>query len=226
MQQTDTGGAMSESVYQRVLAERFADLDPGLRSYFGRPPAGHIGVGAGRYEVAGSRHRWLRPVFAYLAWRRVLFPEYGHDIPFRVVNTTGSDGSLSAERTFDFGSRTRVMRDRMTIVGGALHDRLGRRGGLEVELGLEVVDGGLRMLSRRQWLRAGQLRIRFPGVVRVRLDERSTGARQRVDVLLTAPGLGEVFRYAGEFDYRVAPALKFDTDEFSTSDPSSERSRG
>ena len=197
---------MSESVYQRVLAERFAELDPRLRAYFGRPPAGSVGVGVGRYEVAGSRHRWLRPVFAFLAWRRVLFPEYGHDIPFRVVNTTAADGALSAERTFEFGTRTRVMQDRMTVVDGALHDRLGRRGGLEVELDLTVVDGVLRMPSRRQWLRAGPLRIRIPGIVRVRLEERSTGARQRVDVRLTAPVLGEVFRYAGEFDYRVEPA--------------------
>jgi hypothetical protein len=215
MQQTDTGGTMSESVYQRILAGDFSELDPRLRSYFGRPPVGSGGIGVGRYEVAGSRHRWLRPVFSYLAWRRVLFPEYGHDIPFRVVNTTHADGALAAERTFEFDSRTRVMQDRMTVVGGALHDRLGRRGGLEVELDLTVVDGGLRMLSRRQWLRAGPLRIRIPGLVRVRLDERASGTRQRVDVLLTAPGLGEVFRYAGEFDYSV-----------STSDPTSEPFRG
>jgi hypothetical protein len=212
---------MSESVYQRVLAERFSELDPRLRAYFGRPAAGSVGIGIGRYDVAGSRHRWLRPILAYLAWRRVLFPEYGHDIPFHVVNTTEADGALAADRTFEFGSRTRVMHDRMTVVGGALHDRLGRRGGLEVELALEVVDGTLRMLSRRQWLRAGRLRFRIPGIVRVRLEERSTGARQRVDVLLTAPGLGEVFRYAGEFDYRVEPAAAL-----STSGRSSGRSPG
>ena len=60
----------------------------------------------------------------------------------------------------------------MTVVDGVLHDRLGRRGGLEVELELEVRDGALRMTSRRQWLRAGPLRTAHPGVVRVRLDER------------------------------------------------------
>ncbi len=87
---------MSESVYQRVLAERFADLDPGLRAYFGRPPAGSVGVGTAGTRSPGPAIRWLRPVFAYLAWRRVLFPEYGHDIPFRVVNTTARDGALSA----------------------------------------------------------------------------------------------------------------------------------
>jgi hypothetical protein len=216
---------MSESVYQRVLAEKFAELDPRLRAYFGRPLAGSVGVGAGRYEVAGSRHRWLSPVFAFLAWRRLLFPEYGRDIPFRVVNTTDTEGALSAERTFEFETRTRVMQDRMTVVDGALHDRLGRRGGLEVELELEVRYGALRMTSRRQWLRAGRLRLRIPGIVRVRLDERSTATRQRVDVRLTAPVLGEVFRYAGEFDYRVVAADMLG-DTISTSDPSPEPFRG
>ena len=160
-------------------------------------------------------------MFAFLAWRRVLFPEYGRDIQFRVVNTTDAEGALSAERTFEFGTRTRIMQDRMTVVDGVLHDRLGRRGGLEVELELEVRDGTLRMTSHRQWLRAGRLRLRIPGIVRVRLEEQSTATRQRVDVRLTAPLLGEVFRYAGEFDYRVVPA-----EALSTSDPSPEPSRG
>ena len=120
---------MSESVYQRVLAENFAELDPRLRAYFGRPPVGSVGVGVGRYEVAGSRHRWLSPVFAFLAWRRVLFPEYGHDIPFRVVNTTDADGALSGGADLRVRTRTRVMQDRMTVVDGMLHDRLGVEAG-------------------------------------------------------------------------------------------------
>ena len=216
---------MSESVYQRILAERFTELDPRLRDYFGRPPSGTAGVGVGHYEVAGSRHRWLRPVWAFLAGRRVLFSEYGRDIPFRVVNTTHADGSLSAVRVFEFGDRRRIMEDRMAVVDGTLRDRLGRRGGLEVELALDVVDGGLRMTSRRQWLRAGRARFRIPGVVRVSLDERAEGARQRVDVRLTAPLLGEVFRYAGAFDYRVLPEADA-VAGLSTSDRSRERFPG
>ena len=129
------------------------------------------------YEVAGSRHRWLRPVLAWLAWRRVLFPEYGHDIPFTIVNTTHADGTLSARREFAFPRVTRVMEDTMSVVDGALHDRLGRRGGLEVEFALEVVDGGLRMRSRRQWLHLGPARFRMPGLVRVTLAETAAGGR-------------------------------------------------
>jgi hypothetical protein len=200
-------GAMPPSVYERVLGERFGDLDPGLRAYFGSPP-GTVGTGVGVYEIAGSRHHWLRPVLAWLAWRRMLFPEFGHDIPFTIVNTTNADGSLSARREFGFPRVTRVMEDTMSVVDGALHDRLGRRRGLEVEFALAVVDGGLRMRSRRQWLRLGGVRLRMPGLVRVTLAE-SAGGRpgaetQRVDVRMTAPVLGEVFRYAGRFTYSAA----------------------
>jgi len=192
------------SVYERVLGDRIEQLDPQLRRYFSAPPAGAVGRGAGVYEVAGSRHRWLWPAFAWLAWRRVLFPELGHGIPFTIVNTTHSDGTLSARREFAFPGRTRVMVDTMDVVDGAVHDRLGRRGGLEVEFALDVVEGGLHMRSRRQWLHLGPARFRMPGLVRVTLSETAAGGgTQRVDVRMTAPLLGEVFRYAGRFEYDV-----------------------
>jgi hypothetical protein len=201
------------SVYQQVLGQSFGDLDPALQAYFGEIPPGSAGHGSGVYEVAGSRHRWLVPVLAWLARRQVLFPEYGRDIPFDIVNTP-TPGGLSARRTFSFPGRTRVMVDAISVIGGRLHDRLGRRGGLEVEFALGVVDGGLQMVSGRQWLHLGarrvRLRLRMPGLVRVRLSERAVtgsaiaGGRQRVDVLMTTPVLGEVFRYAGEFSYQIA----------------------
>jgi hypothetical protein len=185
------------SVYERVLGDRMAQLDPVLQRYFGELPPGGVGRGEGVYEIAGSRLRWARPVLAWLAWRQVLFPEFGRGIPFTVENR----GDRTAHRTFAFSRVTRVMVDEMSVVDGALHDRLGRRGGLEVELLLDVADGGLRMRSRRQWLHLGPLRVRMPGLVRVTLTESAAGDRQRVDVRMTAPVLGEVFRYVGEFTY-------------------------
>ena len=193
---------MTGSVYERVLGASIEQLDPGLRRYFGELPAGTSGHGVGVYEVAGSRHRWLRPVLAWLATRKVLFPEYGHGIPFEIWNTPHPDGSLAGRRTFAF-PHPREMVDRMGVVDGGLRGRLGRRGGLEVELELDVVDGGLRMRSRRQWLHLGPLRVRMPGLVRVTLAETAVGGRQHVDVRITAPVLGEVFRYAGSFTYSV-----------------------
>jgi hypothetical protein len=97
------------------------------------------------------------------------------------------------------------MVDAMSVVDGALHDRLGRRGGLEVELILDVVAGALHMRSRRQWLRLARLRLPLPPIVRVTLTEQTSGDGQRVDVRMTAPVLGEVFRYAGTFSYSIAP---------------------
>ena len=190
------------SVYERVLGERIGELDPDLRRYFGELPAGMVGRGSGVYEVAGSRVRVARPVLAWLARRQVLFPEYGHSIPFTVENR----GDRAARRTFTFPRITRVMVDEMSVVDGSLRDRLGRHGGLEVEFTLQVRDAALHMRSRRQWLRLGPLRFRMPGLVRVVLVETAVGGgRQRVDVRMTAPLLGEVFRYAGEFTYAVAP---------------------
>ena len=189
-------------MYQRVLGSRFRELDPGLHTYFGELPPGAVGRGAGIYDVAGSRHRWLLPVWAWLATREVLFPEFGRGIPFTVENR--ADGPLlRARRTFAFPRRARVMVDAMAVVEGTLRDRLGRRGGLEVELLLDVVEGGLRMTSRRQWLRLGPVRMRMPALVRVTLAETARPAGQHVDVRLTAPLLGEVFRYTGSFTYEL-----------------------
>jgi hypothetical protein len=191
------------SVYERVLGARIDELDPRLRAYFGGLPEGATGRGTGVYEVAGSRHRWLVPVFAWLATREVLFPEYGHGIPFTVENR--ADGALlRARRTFAFPRRTRVMVDAMAVVDGTLRDRLGRRGGLEVELLLDVADGALRMRSRRQWLHLGPLRVRMPGLVQVGLSETAGADGQHVDVRMTAPLLGEVFRYSGVFSYAIS----------------------
>jgi hypothetical protein len=129
----------------------------------------------------------------------VLFPEYGRGIPFTVENR----GDRTAVRTFAFPGRTRVMADAMSVVDGVLHDRLGRRGGLEVAFALSVVDGELHMRSGRQWLRLGPLRVRMPGLVRVSLTESGRDGGQHVDVRMTAPVLGEVFRYAGSFTYTL-----------------------
>lgn len=194
----------ARSVYQRVLGEQFSELDPRLQQYFGPLAPGHVGIGTGVYDVAGSRFRMLRPLLSVMARRNVLFPEYGHGVPFTVTNSAAADGSLSAVRTFDFPSRVRVMEDTMDVVGGDLVDRLGKKRGLEVGIRMSVVDGGLRMKSTRLALWIGNARLPLPRIAVMRLDERTDPAdpaRQRVDVRITAPVFGEVFRYTGVFTY-------------------------
>ncbi|KQZ85541.1 hypothetical protein ASD56_04270 [Microbacterium sp. Root166] len=197
------------SVYQRVLGDEFSRLDPRLQRYFGPLAPGEAGVGTGVYEEAGSRIRMLRPLLSVMARRNVLFPEYGHGVPFTVVNSAAADGTLSAVRTFAFGERVRIMEDTMEVAGGALVDRLGKRRGLEVGIRLSVIDGGLRMRSTRLALWIGRLRLPLPRLAVMHLDERmdpAGAARQCVDVRITAPLLGEVFRYAGAFTYERRPS--------------------
>jgi len=193
------------SVWQRALGDRVNELSPGLRDYFALPPAGRVGRGTGVYEVAGSRHRWLMPVLSYLAWRRILFPEYESDVPFTVTNTPTPQGTLGGRRTFALAHTERVMLDEMRIVDGALHDFLGRRGGLEVALGLDVVDGALRMTSTRLWVRLGRLRLPLPPIATLTLTEQSVPNGQRVDVTLSSPVIGEWFVYRGTFTYELYP---------------------
>ena len=144
------------------------------------------------------------------AGRRILFPEYAHDVPFRIANTPAPDGTLSAVRTFEFPERTRTMEDTMTVVDGQLVDRLGRRRGLEVTVRLDVVAGALQMTSTRLAILAGRARVPLPPVATMRLVERTDGSQQRVEVRITAPVIGEVFRYAGAFAYAIRPAAGLD----------------
>ncbi|TBN57757.1 DUF4166 domain-containing protein [Glaciihabitans arcticus] len=189
-----------ESVWQRALGDDIDRLSPGLRAYFALPPAGTVGRGTGVYEVAGSSRRWLRPVLAVLAWRRILFPEFGRGIPFTVTNTPAGD-ALRGWRTFDFPGRTRVMQDEMRIVGGALHDFLGRHSELEAQLELEVVEGALHLRTGRLWLNLGRLRVALPRLARIRLIEQSVENGQRVSAVLSSPVLGDWFEYTGDFRY-------------------------
>lgn len=194
---------MTGSVWERAFGDRLADLSPGLRTYFSLPPEGMTGHGAGVYEVAGSRLRWLWPALAFLAWRRILFPEFGHDVPFTVVNTPTPEGTLRAVRTFEFPGRTRTMVDEMRIVDGHLHDFLGRRGGLEACLAATVDDGMLRLTTERLWLHLGPARVPLPNVARMALTERTLHAGQHVDVTLSTPFVGEWFVYRGAFTYEL-----------------------
>lgn len=133
----------------------------------------------------------------------MLFPEDERDVPFTVRNEDEPDGTLRAVRTFRFRCRERVMLDRMHAVEGAIVDRLGRRGGLEVRLAATVIDAGLRLRSDRLTWRLAGRRIRLPPFAGVVVDERIVDGRQRVDAVVRLRGIGTVFRYRGSFTYEL-----------------------
>jgi hypothetical protein len=187
-------------VYQRVLGEHIQQLAPELQPYFSGHPG--VGVGSGVFEIAGSPRRFLRPVLAYLAWRRILFPEFARRVPFDIVNTPTDDGGLGAVRTFHLPGRDRPLEDTMRVIDGQLHDFLGKRRGFEVRMAITITDGLLQLRSTRQWLHLGPARLPLPPLATVTVAESWADGRQHVDVRLRSPILGEWFRYAGSFSYR------------------------
>lgn len=216
--ETDDGASSSRtSVYQRALGAEFARLPAPLQRYFGPIPAGAVGVGQGRYTIAGYRGpRWLRPALRLSATRDVLFPEFASDVPFTIENRMPSVDALRAERLFSFPRVTRRMVDEMTVAGpGVILDRLGRRGGLEVRLRPSVEPDGLRLISTTIAIHFGGARIPLPPVARVVVDERvepdaaaDDRGTQHVDVRVRVVVLGEVFRYTGSFVYRIRTAAE------------------
>jgi hypothetical protein len=193
------------SPWQNALGDRFDDLHPRLRAYFGPIPEGSVGRGRGVFDAIGTPKRWLWPAFAVLARSQVLFPVWQRNVAFTVTNTPGA--TLAAERTFEFEGGPRTMRDAVSWRDGTLRDVLGVPPRIEVVLDADVVDGGLRLTSTRTVFLLGRLKARIPGAPRLRLSESiGDDGRQHVDFALTAPVIGRIYEYRGVFDYRVESA--------------------
>lgn len=193
------------SPWRLALGDRFEALDPGLRAYFSELPPGSVGRGRGVFEVVGTPRRWLWPVLAILARAGIAFPVWEHEVPFEVRNTPiGS--AVRATLVFGFARGHRVMRHAIGMTDRGLVDLLGTRGRLETELRASVRDGRLELRSTRTLLCVGRWRFPIVGAPRVKLVERADGARQRVELTLTAPLVGCIYEYAGTFQYSLEDA--------------------
>ena len=93
------------------------------------------------------------------------------------------------------------MRDALRVIDGRLIERIGTGGLLEMTLDVLVDQGGMRLVSRGLSLRLGSLTVPLPPFAQVTVDERADGDRQRVDVRVRCPLVGEIFRYSGTFTY-------------------------
>lgn len=225
----------TRSAYERALGSRVGELHPVLRQYFAAIPRGSVGIGEGVFERFGTERSWLRPVLAVAERCGVIVPGFHRDIPFRIENRTES-GSQTATRTLSFDDAEWSMVDAVSFVpdvrssdvnasgrgseseGGAagsdgrneggVVDVFGKPSIVEAKFDVDVVDGGLRLRSRRVALRLGRLRVPIPKAVRpvIALSERFDDdfGRQRVDLVVDVPIIGRVYEYTGTFTYRVA----------------------
>ncbi|MFK4482096.1 DUF4166 domain-containing protein [Curtobacterium sp. AB7] len=216
---------MTRSPYElSTPSDVLARLHPRLTAYFGAIPPGHVGRGAGVFDVVGTPRRWLWPLLAWFARDSVMFPVWERDVPFTVENRPahvrrGRAGrearpAVRAHRTFRFRSGSRTMVDAITAEPDGLVDHLGRHGRVSARLRAEVDAhgpdaGALRLVSTRVTFRALGREVRLPAALspRVTLTERfdDEADLQRVSLVLAAPVLGTLYRYEGAFRYEIAP---------------------
>lgn len=189
---------MSGTIFRRALGADFARLHPQLQVYFGSVGPTEA---SGTFFEAGSRLRWLRPLWEALAKRGMLFAEYGRDVPFTVSLLPVSENTVSTLRRIRFTrSVERVVADTTRYSRGRLVDAHAR-GRLLVEMRPSVDEhGGFVLRSGRARLKLGRLAVPVPSprvVLRQGYDDRR--AAYTIDVSVRVPLVGEVFGYRGIF---------------------------
>ena len=208
---TRAAGVHSKSPYELELGEAMRGLDPRLRTYFSAIPDGMEGYGEGVFTVVGTPRRWLWPMLSILGRQGVLFPGWHTDVPFTVLNepVVDADGgvAVNARRTFRFPGGERAMVDAITFDGRDLVDHLGTARRYVATLIPHIEDDALTLRSSGIAVRLGRRHVPVPrGMApRVVLTERfdDVTGRQHVTVTLAAPLVGQLYVYAGSFEYAL-----------------------
>lgn len=200
----------SQSPYARALGDRIHELHPALRTYFQAIPDGSVGVGEGVLHRIGTPRRWLWPFLRPLERRGVIVACWENDVPFRVENRTIASRAIG-ERAFHIARGSWTMRDAVALTRhGRVVDELGEPGLIAACFDVDVHDGSLILTSRAVGIRLRRLRIRLPRLLSpvIRLTERFDDVlgRQIVELTVTAPVIGRVYEYSGDFTYSIEEA--------------------
>jgi hypothetical protein len=199
------------SIYQIAMGSDFAKLHPQIQRRFGFSSGdGLAAIGRGVMERIWHGRFYTLPFLYVGTWRRIMFPEYGENIPFTIENYAYID-SLGREtvtwlRTFQtrrprrFDAYMVYSRERGKIV-----DYLGTHQHLAVDIDLAVNQrGGLCLRSGEQRFYEGLIGFRFPmffsGVANVCEWYDEAIGRYRIDVNVHNRYWGPLFGYNGWFD--------------------------
>jgi hypothetical protein len=199
------------SIYQRALGAAFDRLHPRIQQRFAlTSEGGRAAIGRGIMETVWRGRFYTLPFLYVGAWRHIMFPDQGHDVPFEIQNWAYRD-SLGREtvtwlRTFHTARPRRF--DAYMIYSearGRIVDYLGTHQHLAVDLDLTVdARGGLRLRSGEQRFYEGPIAFRFPlffsGVADVCEWFDDARGRYRIDVTVTNRIWGPLFGYRGSFD--------------------------
>lgn len=157
------------SIYQQAMGSDFARLHPQIQRRFGfSSAAGLACIGRGVMDKVWHGAPYTLPFLYVGAWRRIMFPEQAHNVPFTIANYAYAD-SLGREtvtwlRTFATSWQRRF--DAYMIYSperGLIVDYLGTHQHLAVDIDLSVdARGGLRLRSGSQRFYEGPVGFAFP----------------------------------------------------------------
>jgi hypothetical protein len=200
-----------KSIYEQALGSDFRRLHPRIQERFGfKSSDGIASVGEGVMEEVWHGRLYTVPFLYIGTWRRIMFPERGRNIPFRVENFAFQDNfgreTVTWIRTYHTHRPRRF--DAYMIYSEQRHrivDYLGTHQHLAVDLDLQVdAKGGLRLRSSEQRFYEGSIAFKFPlffsGVADVCEWFDDSIQMYRIDVNVHNSTWGPLFGYRGRFD--------------------------
>ncbi|KPN19337.1 DUF4166 domain-containing protein [Arthrobacter sp. Edens01] len=205
------------SIFARALGADFERLHPMLQLRFGVDPgAGYACVGRGVFSELRRGAWWTVPFLKLGAFRNILFPEHGNNVPFTIENYPYVDGLGRTTVTFTRTLETRAGRprrfDATMILGsrGTVVDYLGTHQHLATDLDLSVrSDGSLHLRSTDLRFYEGLVRFTVPRFLTGTADlyEAFDDERQVFTIQLQVrnPVFGFLFGYRGEFTCEFPP---------------------
>lgn len=214
------------SIFELALGPDFNRLHPMLQKRFGVDArAGYACVGRGVFSEVRRGAWWTVPFLRLGAYRNILFPDQGQNVPFTIENYPYVDGfgrpTVTFVRTLELPRpkqrRSKQRRFDATMVyspdAGGIIDYLGTHQHLATDLVLEVLpDGSLHLQSTDQRFYEGFIGFTLPAVFTGTADlyESFDDARgvYTIQMQVRNPVLGFLFGYRGEFTctFPVAPA--------------------
>ena len=204
------------SIYQRALGSDFCRLHPQIQRRFGFSSAdGVAAIGTGTMDTIWHGAPYTLPFLYVGSWRRIMLPEQGRDVPFRIENYAYVDDlgreTVTWLRTFRVRQARRF--DAYMIYSerrGRIVDYLGTHQHLAVDIDLSVDErGGLRLRSGAQRFYEGPVAFSFPlffsGIADVREWYDDEAGRYRIEVAVHNRTWGPLFGYWGAFDVEWRP---------------------
>jgi Domain of unknown function (DUF4166) len=198
------------SIYERALGSDFAKLHPQIQRRFGFSSQDRLAsIGTGVMEKIWHGPLYTLPFLYVGAWRRIMFPESGENIPFQIENYSYLDPlgretvtwirTFRARRLRRFDAYMIYSEERRCVV-----DYLGTHQHLAVDIDLKVdPNGGLRLRSGAQRFYEGLVGFTFPllfsGVADVCEWYDDKSERFQIEVVVHNSNWGRLFGYRGNF---------------------------